>query len=386
MGPGSCWEACDVASPPIEAHPADAGVDAATGAPAHSPSDSSVKRRASAIVAALLAASKNSRNTSLCNLVGGVLAAGSLDRAMPLFVAVLRRSPGGMGVKVARTLTSDLFLRDASPKCLSTYMGLWPRHLTQYLCFGSSSLEQQRRLSLVTAPVNPAAECEGEVNPYGFSTPGGGRPLEVIGAPEQVEMPAAAAKAATPKKVSLHGLRQKYLRHEPLSMITAYDYLSARVADGAGADMLLVGDSLGMVVLGQEDTTEVTISQMVHHCQAAGRGTQRAFLVADLPFGSYLTPDQAARNGVRLIKEGRADAVKLEGGMNVVRQVREAIFALPCVPQTSRPQRIACGRCVRHAGLPPLTPLPCPPSSHADAHSLFPANPRCARWSTRAWR
>jgi 3-methyl-2-oxobutanoate hydroxymethyltransferase len=226
-----------------------------------------------------------------------------------------------MGVKVARTLTSDLFLRDASPKCLSTYMELWPRHLTQYLCFGSSSLVQRRRLSLVTAPVSPATECEGEANPYGFSAPGGGLPAQVIGASEEAELPAAAAKPAVPKKVSLHGLRQKYLRREPLSMITAYDYPSARVADGAGADMLLVGDSLGMVVLGQEDTTEVTISQMVHHCQAAARGTQRAFLVADLPFGSYLTPDEAARNGVRLIKEGRADAVKLEGGTNVIRQV-----------------------------------------------------------------
>jgi 3-methyl-2-oxobutanoate hydroxymethyltransferase len=246
----------------------------------------------------------------------------ALDKAMPLFVAVLRRSPGGLGVKVARTMASDLFMRDASSKCLSTYLGLWPRHLTQYLCFGTSSLAQRRRLSLVTAPVSPAAESEGEMNPYGFASPGGGRAAQVIAAPEEAELSAAAAKPAAPKKVSLHALRQKYLRREPLSMITAYDYPSARVADGAGADMLLVGDSLGMVVLGQEDTTEVTVSQMVHHCQAAARGTQRAFLVADLPFGSYLTPDQAASNGVRLIKEGRADAVKLEGGVNVVRQVR----------------------------------------------------------------
>ena len=238
---------------------------------------------------------------------------------MAPFVAVLRRTAGGLGVKVARTLASDLFLRDASPKCLSTYMGLWPRHITQYLCYGSSSLVQRRRLSLVTASVSSLDE-EPEVKPYGDSKSDSALAMQVRGT-QEVELP-AAAKPIPRKKMSLHALHRKYLRREPLSMITAYDYPSARLADGSGADMLLVGDSLGMVVLGQKDTTEVTVSQMVHHCQAAARGTSRALLVADLPFGSYLTEEMAALNGVRLIKEGRADAVKLEGGKQVLKQVR----------------------------------------------------------------
>jgi len=167
------------------------------------------------------------------------------------FVAVLRRTAGGMGVKVARRSAGDLFMNDTSPKCLSTYIGLWPRHLTQYLCFGSSSLLQRRRLSLVTAPVSPEHE-EREAKPCGVSTGDGGPAVAVIAEPQgqDAELPAAKPRRP-PKKVSLHALRQRYARREPLSMITAYDYPSARLGDAAGADMLLVGDSLGMVVLGQ---------------------------------------------------------------------------------------------------------------------------------------
>jgi hypothetical protein len=107
----------------------------------------------------------------------------------------------------------------------------------------------------------------------------------------QWKPPPVAAKK--PKKVTLHALRLKYARAQPISMLTAYDYPTARLADGAGADMLLVGDSLGMVVLGREDTTDVTMDEMVHHCKAACRGTQRALVVGDLPFGSCITPVRA---------------------------------------------------------------------------------------------
>ena len=146
-------------------------------------------------------------------------------------------------------------------------------------------------------------------------------------APAPYGAPAVAGPAPAAPKFNLHQLRLKHAREQPISMVTAYDYPSARIADGAGVDMLLVGDSVGMVVLGRKDTTEVTMDEMVHHCRAAATGTSRALLVGDLPFGSYLTAEDAARNGVRLVKEGRADAVKLEGGGRVVPQVRSLVDA-----------------------------------------------------------
>ena len=127
--------------------------------------------------------------------------------------------------------------------------------------------------------------------------------------------------------MTLHRLRLKHAKRAPLSMLTAYDYPSARLADRAGVDVLLVGDSLGMVVLGRDDTTDVTMDEMVHHCAAAARGNEKALLIGDLPFGAAVTPDDAARNGVRLVKEGRVDAVKLEGGARAVRHVGALVDA-----------------------------------------------------------
>ena len=102
-------------------------------------------------------------------------------------------------------------------------------------------------------------------------------------------------------------------RGEKLAVLTAYDYPTARLLDESGIDILLVGDSLGMVVLGFPDTTHVTMEHMLHHTAAVARGTQRALIVTDLPFASYDTPDQAIANARRLIAAG-AHAVKLEGG------------------------------------------------------------------------
>ena len=102
-------------------------------------------------------------------------------------------------------------------------------------------------------------------------------------------------------------------RGEKLAVLTAYDYPTARLLDESGIDILLVGDSLGMVVLGFPDTTHVTMEHMLHHTAAVARGTQRALIVADLPFASYDTPEQAVVNARRLITAG-AHAVKLEGG------------------------------------------------------------------------
>lgn len=123
--------------------------------------------------------------------------------------------------------------------------------------------------------------------------------------------------SAHSKKKTLRTIRAAYERDEPLTMLTAYDYPSALHADLAGVDMVLVGDSLGMVVLGKRTTQSVTVDQMVHHTAAARRGVASAMLVADLPFGSYETgPVRAVETAMRLIKEGGADAVKLEGGVS----------------------------------------------------------------------
>jgi len=102
-----------------------------------------------------------------------------------------------------------------------------------------------------------------------------------------------------------------------LAMLTAYDYPSARLVAEAGVDLILVGDSLGMVVLGYDSTIPVTLDEMVHHAKAARRGAPGAFLIADMPFLSYGTAEQALANAARLMKEAGADAVKLEGGVEV---------------------------------------------------------------------
>jgi len=103
-----------------------------------------------------------------------------------------------------------------------------------------------------------------------------------------------------------------------LAMLTAYDFPSARLVAEAGIDLILVGDSLGMVVLGYGSTLPVTIDDMVHHTKATRRGAPEGFVIADLPFLSYGTPEQALANAARLMKEAGADSVKLEGGAEIV--------------------------------------------------------------------
>ncbi len=108
-----------------------------------------------------------------------------------------------------------------------------------------------------------------------------------------------------------------------LAVLTAYDAAMARLLDSAGADALLVGDSLGMVVLGYDSTVPVTMEQMLHHAGAVSRGTSRALVIADMPFGSYqVSPEQAMENGIRFLKEAGCAAVKLEGGIEVCGAVR----------------------------------------------------------------
>ena len=119
--------------------------------------------------------------------------------------------------------------------------------------------------------------------------------------------------------------REMKRRGERVTALTAYDYPTARLLDESGLDIILVGDSVGMVVLGYEDTTRVTLDEMVHHTRAVARGVKRALIVADMPIHSYDNPEQALETARILIKAG-AQAVKLEGGVSHVRQI-EAIVS-----------------------------------------------------------
>ena len=122
-------------------------------------------------------------------------------------------------------------------------------------------------------------------------------------------------KPERPEKVSAPSLRASKQRGERLVCLTAYDYPTARIVDEAGIDVVLVGDSLGNVVLGYGNTVPVTLDEIMIHLKAVRRAVQRALLVADMPYGSFHTgADDAVRNALRLVKEGGAEAIKLEGG------------------------------------------------------------------------
>jgi 3-methyl-2-oxobutanoate hydroxymethyltransferase len=125
------------------------------------------------------------------------------------------------------------------------------------------------------------------------------------------------------KSRAMEDFRERKRRGERLTALTAYDYPTARLLDESGIDIILVGDSLGMVVLGYEDTTEVKFEEMLHHTRAAARGVKRALLVADLSAGTYETPDSAVEHARQLVAAG-AQAVKLEGGTSHTPQI-EAI-------------------------------------------------------------
>ncbi|MGG4267367.1 3-methyl-2-oxobutanoate hydroxymethyltransferase [Peribacillus simplex] len=110
--------------------------------------------------------------------------------------------------------------------------------------------------------------------------------------------------------------------HEKIVMLTAYDYPSAKLAEQSGVDMILVGDSLGMVVLGYDSTIPVTVNDMIHHTKAVKRGAPDTFVVTDMPFMSYhLSMDETLKNAARIMQEGHADAVKLEGADDVVEKI-----------------------------------------------------------------
>lgn len=129
-------------------------------------------------------------------------------------------------------------------------------------------------------------------------------------------------------KFTVSSFLQAKANNEKITMLTAYDYSMAKIVNDAGIDSILVGDSLGMVVQGYESTLEVTMDDMVYHCRAVARGAENALIVGDMPFLSYhISSEDAVRNAGRLIQEGKAHAVKLEGGVDQADNVRAIVKA-----------------------------------------------------------
>jgi 3-methyl-2-oxobutanoate hydroxymethyltransferase len=130
------------------------------------------------------------------------------------------------------------------------------------------------------------------------------------------------------ERTTLQTLQAMTSRGERITMVTAYDATFARMLDEGGADILLVGDSLGMVVQGQDTTLPVTVDEMLYHCRAVARGSKRAHLVGDMPFMSYqVAPEEALRNAGRFLAEGAMHAVKLEGGASMAETIRRIVRA-----------------------------------------------------------
>lgn len=129
-------------------------------------------------------------------------------------------------------------------------------------------------------------------------------------------------------KIRIDSLEKKKDKGEKIVMVTAYDYPTGRLADEAGVDVVLVGDSLGEVVLGYETTIPVTLDQMIHHTTAVHRAVKHALLIADMPFMTYkISPEEALRNGGRLVQEGGAEGVKVEGGQEIAPMVKRMVEA-----------------------------------------------------------
>lgn len=134
--------------------------------------------------------------------------------------------------------------------------------------------------------------------------------------------------SAREHRVTIPSLIRRKRRGEKITMLTAYDFPFAHIFDTAGIDVLLVGDSLGNVVQGQETTLPVTLEETLYHTRLVARATRRAIVIADMPFGSYqVSSEEALRNAVRCVKEGGAHAVKLEGGSAVLETIRRIVAA-----------------------------------------------------------
>ncbi len=136
-----------------------------------------------------------------------------------------------------------------------------------------------------------------------------------------------SATSESNRRLTVNDIARQYADGERIAMLTAYDYPTAQILDEAGIPMILVGDSLGQVVLGYETTVRVTMPEMVHHTKAVVRGTSRALIVADMPFLSYSTPEDALDNAGIFLREAGVQAVKVEGGVRTARVIEALVRA-----------------------------------------------------------
>ena len=136
-----------------------------------------------------------------------------------------------------------------------------------------------------------------------------------------------SASTDTPRRLTVADIAKRYADGQRLPMLTAYDYPTAQILDEAGVPLLLVGDSLGQVLLGYESTVRVTMTEMLHHTKAVVRGSQRAMVIGDMPFLTYSTVDEALENAGRFLQEAGAQAVKVEGGVRSARIIEAMVKA-----------------------------------------------------------
>ena len=141
-------------------------------------------------------------------------------------------------------------------------------------------------------------------------------------------MSTVTASSAREHRVTVRSLANRKAKGRPITMLTAYDFTFARIFDQAGIDLLLVGDSLGNVVQGEDTTLPVTLDEVIYHTRMVVRGVSRSLVVGDMPFGSYhVSPEDAVRGAIRLVKEGGAQAVKLEGGVTMAPTIKRIVEA-----------------------------------------------------------
>ncbi|MBV9074762.1 MAG: 3-methyl-2-oxobutanoate hydroxymethyltransferase [Acidobacteria bacterium] len=140
-------------------------------------------------------------------------------------------------------------------------------------------------------------------------------------------MSLAAPRFGDQSKVTITSIQEKKQQGTAITCLTAYDYATARLVDQAAIDMILVGDSLAMVVLGYENTLPITVEEMLHHTRAVRRAVRRALVIADMPYASYVDEKQAVKNAARFLKDGGAEAVKIEGGQKRVPLVHSMLDA-----------------------------------------------------------
>ncbi|KAI8687353.1 3-methyl-2-oxobutanoate hydroxymethyltransferase [Fusarium sp. Ph1] len=186
----------------------------------------------------------------------------------------------------------------------------------------------------MSSVINPISRRASSLLPRLRSRPAwtlGPRPVAIEGAVQirsSSHSPMGSPPTTQRKKVTLGTLRSLHRKGEPITVMTAHDFPSAHVADHAGMDMVLVGDSLAMVALGMEDTSEVVLEEMLLHCRSVARATKSAFTVGDLPMGTYeIGPEQALATAIRFIKQGRVQGVKLEGGKEMAPTIKKITTA-----------------------------------------------------------